>query len=201
MKEIGLELECWLMRGDRIVEPARYGFPNDEFGFLIEIRGEPSSNPKVVRKSICKLANSFSWLAEREKLHLDYSPRKKLSRYEYFYKKYNHPKLIDNTANIYAGTSKSHHTGYISGIGTAGLHVHFSADGIQLPIFDIVRKMDKAFEKEIKDAKRIKGEFEIKNHNGKGGFEYRSLPCNVDIQKVIDVAFNLINKSRVDKTT
>lgn len=194
-KEIGLELECWLMDGKEIAEPAKYGFPNDEFGFLVELRGEPSDDPKLVAESLFSFKNSYMYFAhEHIGLKLDFSPRKKISKkqYEYFYKKYNYLALEDLTANIYPGTKKTHHTGYINGIGTAGLHVHFSGDGVQLPIFDIVKKMDKAFAKEIKEAKRIPGEFEIKSHYGKGGFEYRSLPANIDIHKVIEESFKII---------
>jgi hypothetical protein len=46
----------------------------------------------------------------------------------------------------------------------------------------IVRSLDKIFEKEIKDAKRIPGFYEMKSH----GFEYRSLPCSIDLDKVVD---------------
>ena len=54
---------------------------------------------------------------------------------------------------------------------------------------DIVKQMDKSFEQEIKDSGRIPGEWEPKAHHG---FEYRSLPCNTDIFKILKESFRIL---------
>ena len=78
---------------------------------------------------------------------------------------------------------------------TAGMHVHFSSrdavSGIvlDLPIEEIVEKMDKKFADDIIRTKRIRGEFEMKPSHG---FEYRSLPCDVDVVKVVKEAFKIL---------
>lgn len=42
--KIGIECEFFLLKKGVMVEPALYGFPFDEFGFLVEIRTGPHSN-------------------------------------------------------------------------------------------------------------------------------------------------------------
>lgn len=78
---------------------------------------------------------------------------------------------------------------YMNNNPRAGLHVHFGNTfrdehkviraGI-LNIPRIVRIMDQEFADEIKAAKRIPGEYEIKPH----GFEYRSLPAQTGMLKL-----------------
>jgi hypothetical protein len=82
----------------------------------------------------------------------------------------------------------------------AGLHVHFSntytdkyynSKGenydktINFPIDfpPIVQTLDRAFKDEIKASKRLPGFYEMKPY----GFEYRSLPTNVDLGKLGEV--------------
>ena len=84
----------------------------------------------------------------------------------------------------------------------AGLHVHFSNE-IEVEIQNIKRTvsgiidipkwvfgLDKIFEKEIKEARRVPGLYEMKSH----GFEYRSLPADIDMIKVANVLVILQNK-------
>lgn len=77
----------------------------------------------------------------------------------------------------------------------AGLHVHFShytemqARHGTLKVFQpfdmmrVIRTLDTCFEKEIKDAGRVPGLYEMKEH----GFEYRSLPARTDPLKVAEL--------------
>ncbi|MBN1381077.1 MAG: hypothetical protein JXA41_05330 [Deltaproteobacteria bacterium] len=120
---------------------------------------------------------------------------------KYFYDKYGADRSQDLTKNIYHAKS-SHHLGmFFNGDNcklTAGTHVHFSMrDGLGrvIPfsspqVHEIVAAMDDAFQKEIAAADRISGEYETKQH----GFEYRSLPCNVDVYKALKVAFHVLRK-------
>ena len=50
--------------------------------------------------------------------------------------------------------------------------------------------MDQKFKLEIEKYDRIKGEWEPKAH----GFEYRSLPCNTDIHKILRESFKILKK-------
>jgi hypothetical protein len=97
-------------------------------------------------------------------------------------------------------TTSSHHLGVLDSkiddikILTAGIHVHFSnrdsitGSVIELPIEKIVRKMDEEFESIIKDTNRNLGEWEPKAH----GFEYRSLPANADVYKILKKSFEIL---------
>lgn len=90
------------------------------------------------------------------------------------------------------------------GVVTAGLHIHFSnniertfygkdKNGERVSIVEtipqyidiprIVRVLDSAFSKEIKQAGRQLGVYEMKSH----GFEYRSLPTSTNLDVLADV--------------
>lgn len=58
----------------------------------------------------------------------------------------------------------------------------------QLDIPFIIRFLDEHFSTEIKETKRQKGMYELKSH----GFEYRSLPNNIDLEKLTSVLFELL---------
>jgi hypothetical protein len=197
--KIGIEREYWLIdnRTDEVVEPALYGFPYDEFGFLVEIRTEPQTTPEALLKDF---QTRFIELEEKayklnmhfENLHKRIVDEKFINRLSI---KYHYNTLLDLTANIYEGTSGSHATGLDSGYGTAGLHIHFSRytiDGkrVQLSIVKIVKAMDKRFERIIFLAGRNLGEFEIKVH----GFEYRSLPADITLSLPIRYAFKILEE-------
>lgn len=65
-------------------------------------------------------------------------------------------------------------------IQTAGIHIHFSDKDRILNIPRIVKFLDNKFKDEIKNTKRQFGLYEMKPW----GFEYRSLPCNTDLNKI-----------------
>ena len=201
LNEIGLELELFLLDKDNnILEPIKYGFPADEMGFLIEIRSEHSNRPEDVENildSLIKInidkANLLGFKVERVSF-------KEVSKefQEYIREKYKHYLFPDHTQNIYGKPLVSHHTGFKENLATAGLHVHFSSRRIfgtkcvqrDLPIEKIVKEMDTIFIKEIKDANRVPGEYEMKSH----GFEYRSLGNNIDVRKVIDTSLQILEE-------
>lgn len=201
--EIGIEQEFFLMKGKQVIEPWLWGFPFDEFGFLVEIRTRPHTTAGSLLNELNRL-----WLAHKAQASSLGFKLRAFHRYplskdfvRYLAKKYHHDALLDTTANIYAGTVGSHATGLAETkthyIGTAGIHVHFSRkteDGrrVQLPIVKIVNNMDIAFVKVVRRANRKLGEFEIKAH----GFEYRSLPTNVqDIKFVVKEAFRILHET------
>lgn len=194
--EIGLEREVWLLdKNNKIVEPAIFSFPHDDFGFLIEIRTRPHTTPKPILEDLKKLTEAFKHQAKLFNLKIviknwmptDYMLIKKLQI------KYNYANLHDLTENVNSGVTLSHATGILGDRLSAGIHVHFSrklfSDGrrVQLPIRKIVQKMDEYFAPEIRQSGRFFGEYEIKPY----GFEYRSLPATTDPKEILDYAFTL----------
>jgi len=197
--EIGLEQEVWLLdKNGKIVEPAIFSFPHDDFGFLTELRTRPHTKPEPVLEDLQKLWDGFTALAQQFGLSLVRQDSMSIDKplINYLRIKYNYFNLRDTTENVEPGTYKTHATGISDDAEklTAGSHVHFSRklDGkrVQLPIYQIVRCMDAVFDKEIQSAGRIPGEYEIKPY----GFEYRSLPATVDPEKVVKNAFNFLEQ-------
>jgi len=200
LNEIGIELELFLLdKKNKILEPSLYGFPADEMGFLIELRSEHSYNPIHVDESIKGLLKISTKRAHKMGLEtrlidsIEISPEFK----EYISSKYRHSMMPDHTKNLY-GFKGSHHTGIHDNRATAGLHVHFSSRNLEetsctmniLPVEEIVKEMDNAFLSQIKEADRILGEYEMKEH----GFEYRSLPANIKVLEVCDRSIDILNK-------
>lgn len=200
--EVGLELELFLLdKNKNILEPRLYGFPADEMGFLIELRSWHSSNSDGILKSLRMLEELTRHKAKKIGLY----PTKIASLIvpkhfqDYIWKKYRLDTMPDNTRNVYPEQKLSHHTGFLNDKATAGLHVHFSnrifdfynqGTILELPIEKIVKELDNIFSNDIEKEGRIPGEFELKSH----GFEYRSLSSTVDVEKVVEVSLEILNK-------
>lgn len=92
-------------------------------------------------------------------------------------------------------------------ITTAGLHVHFSDEEVRsyrdenkilnelryCHIFDfptIIKALDNQYKDAIKRTNRTAGLYELKPH----GFEYRSLPNDVDIENLCIFVFDMLHK-------
>jgi len=226
IREIGIEKELFLLDSDgNIMEPKLFGFPRDEFEFLVEIRSLPSDRLYPVYTTLQQEELQYKLRANKFGMELIDIPVK-LAEPEWVdahWKKHNlnNKDNSDHTKNIYYDYTyktmitrnhhmewhiptiqqKTHHLGVLSLIDdektlTAGMHVHFSSrdantgEVIDLPVEDIVKKMDKVFAFEVGHNNRIKGEWEPKAH----GFEYRSLPCNVDIYKVLKESFKILRE-------
>ena len=196
--KIGIEKEFWLLDDNGVIqEPAIYGFPYDEFGFLIELRTAPHTN---IEDILADFNQRFRVLEVRAMMYgfvLSDKPSmpKQKGLVEYLVPKYHHDELPDLTANINTGVISSHATGVFEGYLTAGMHIHFSRHNesgrrVQLPIEIIVRKMDWNFRSIIMKANRILGEYEIKHH----GFEYRSLPATAPLEKVVEEALKILDE-------
>jgi len=210
IREIGLEKEIFLLnKQGEIMEPSMYGFPADEMGFLIEIRSLPSDRFYPVYMTIHQEELQYKLRADKFGMHTvpDTNMYATPEFVANIIAKYKILEFTDFTNNIYnkhgidgPEEHKSHHLGIFSEPGTncskltAGIHVHFSSrdsetgEVLELPYKSIVKQMDEVFEKEISESKRIKGEYEFKKH----GFEYRSLPCNADIYKVLKESFKIL---------
>jgi len=211
LREIGFEKEYFLVRKNgKLEDPREHGFPVDDSGYLVEARGKPSSDYYQAVFNLLLEEKKLKDFARKIGLKLVAKPNRKFSLKQAL-KFFQGFKPKDRN-NIYG---KELPEDFFRK--TAGLHVHFSEKEPQLFEYEIlenskpvtkhfkyfqyqqldipnlVRQLDKAFRKEIKRAKRIEGEYRIKKH----GFEYRSLPNDVNIWKVLRVINKIFPSSPV----
>lgn len=200
MISFGLEKEMFLMViGESIpmVIP-RGDLPSDECGLLVEARGTPY--PSITEAVFSLKSEEFrlTALADKQGWRLDDSPILPISRKLKVEASRSYDKGVCSYRNLYGYEC---HRNKLSEQ-TAGVHISFKnmvtfsyrkKDGGKYfefkycRNFDYVRyiiALDIAFKDEIKKAKRNPGFYELKND---GRIEYRSLPSNVDLYKVIDV--------------
>jgi hypothetical protein len=198
----GLEKEFFVRNedGDLVVCP-RYKLPADEVGYLAEARGKPASN---IRDAVFNLKSEIyrmHKIAKKMGLWLDDTPVLKVPAELKIEAQRRYAKGIISYQNMY-GYAK--HKNLVTE-GVAGVHISFT-DPHEIvhyceykklrlapktwtinKMFDyiqIFRKLDEAFKDEIKQAKRRPGFYEIKSD---GRIEYRSLPSNVDLDKIIEI--------------
>jgi hypothetical protein len=192
--EVGIEREFFLLDKNRkIVEPKKYGFPYDEFGFLVEIRTGHYEKARPVLEELSDLTATLKNLANVHGLRMVDVARMPIDKdlIARLGKEYTYDNIPDLTSNVY-GIKTSHATGILGDILTAGLHIHVSrkdvyGNKIDLPIEEIVFALDDAFYEDIEREERIRGEYELKPY----GFEYRSLPMNVNPSFIVNYMFNL----------
>lgn len=205
LTEVGIELELFLMKDAKVIEPSLFGFPADEMGFLIELRSWHSDKPELIQESIDLLYAYSNIKANTLGMTIERVANKELDLFfvDYLWGKYRYDEMPDYTRNIHFpnGGHESHHVGLKGGnTATAGMHVHFSKRAVRedglvarvlpLDMTEIVRRMDKEFRRVVEGANRHLGEYEPKKH----GFEYRSLPATADIPTVLDVAFKILDE-------
>jgi len=200
MIEFGFEKEYFIKsKGQYCIVPDN-AMGHDDCGYLAEARGTHHENP---------ITASFLFDAAEYELETQAAIKKVKLIEEPFITL---PKDLERQALRQFGKSTiSYDRGNIYGldydvneepVARAGLHVHFSNKksfvgkdsnltlyGI-LNIPKLIQLLDKAFEKEIKEARRLPGFYEMKSY----GFEYRSLPNTVS---TLDVAEILKNRSGI----
>jgi hypothetical protein len=201
--KIGLEKEMFLLDENKAVLEIPSHLPQDDCGYLLEARGEPSTN---IEQAV------FSLMAEeykiRENVQKEFptyettdEPYKKVSKDFLMQIMRTHIKGKIKYQNIYE--FKRHKTAQNEV--PSGIHISFTCPKERsityLPksnsttletqaynaMFDwlqIFKKLDEAFKDEIKAAKRLPGFYELKED---GRIEYRSLPSNTDLKKIIKV--------------
>lgn len=178
------------------------GLPKDDCGYLAEVRGEPHTDPAK--------ALALYLIEEARVIELARSLGMKLHLHDYVALP---PKLKNKWLRMFgkgpAVDEGSMYGKFWSGnLSRAGLHIHFSnqreiidsrgynqivAGIIDMPKF--IFGLDKIFAEEIKTAKRVPGLYEMKAH----GFEYRSLPTSIDMNKVVK-ALNHLQYNRWDSS-
>ena len=190
----GLEQEFFVYDDQQnLVGPLLHDFTPDECGFLAEARGRPQN-------SICEAVFSLKadvfrlqQMATKHKMVLDSSPctivphsillacRRKFVKgtldYQNLYGYQEHRKTNKKTAGIHISFTEEQAI-------FDGNHKLITTINRMFDWVQIFRKLDKAFAVEIKAASRYPGFYEIKSD---GRIEYRSLPTNCDLMKIIEV--------------
>jgi len=198
MLKIGLEKEFFVKRNNQyIVVPKE--LPYDESGLLAEARGCPCDCPisavfslkaqeyKLKTQAegigVVLLSDSIANIPKNIKIEASRKFFKGLTKYENLYGYQSHKNRISES--------------------TAGIHISFTNScDILLEdnksvrtyngMFDwvkIFRQLDYEFKEEIKNSKRLPGFYELKPD---GRIEYRSLPSNTDLDKIIEVLVKIL---------
>ena len=194
----GLEKEFFLLK-DGIIQmiPQLSGLPFDESGIQLEARGLPSEDIGLAVHNL--LAEEYKIITKAGSLGYDTTDIPIMSVTRDFKRNVHrvYSKGILAFQNMYNYVDNRHSQNEI----TAGVHISFtnpvikrvkiSKDNYETVIvngfFDFIKYvkiLDKEFKEEIKVAKRNPGFYEVKDDLR---VEYRSLPSNVNLYKVIDV--------------
>ena len=206
--KFGLEKEFFLLQDGKpqpVLMDDRYiNIPHDECGFLVEARGEPHAliidAVFSLKASVYKIERQLAdlnknvvlpySLSDSPVLKVDRATRLKCSRH--------FVKGLTKYQNLYS--YESHRNSLAEA--TAGIHVSFTCEesfhvkdgeykkyNANFDWAQIFIKLDKAFAEEIKTSKRRPGFYELKPD---GRIEYRSLPANADLDKLIEVLTKVI---------
>lgn len=193
---MGLEKEMFLKNKDGEIVLVPTDIPADGCGYLAEARGLPFNNIEEAVYSLKAAEHKIVSQAKKLDLTIDDSPVLKVSKELRLKARRLYEKGVLKYENLY--NFKDHR--HSSNEAPSGVHISFTnpthiySDGKQFgsvnKLFDFVqlfKYLDKAFASEIKASKRNPGFYEIKSD---GRVEYRSLPSNVDLDKVITVINN-----------
>ena len=190
----GLECEFFVFAetGDTPLGGLPSSLTPDECGFLAEARGQACYS---IREAVFSLKADIYRLDEEAKklgLKLVRVPLLKVPQKAILKSRRMFSKGLLTYQNMYGYEEHK-----ISGKKTAGIHISFT-NPVQIrcaedkyethnAMFDfiqIIRKLDLAFKEEIKHSRRNPGFYELKSD---GRIEYRSLPNNVEFEKIIRV--------------
>ena len=192
MFKVGIELEEFCV--DKLTEEialAPAGVSHDDCGWLLEYRSRPCSN--ITEAVFSMQAHEYTEKIRQEKEGVFglREPIAKPSKKVRLAARRRFIKSLVKFNNLYGYTS---HRNNLSEA-VAGIHISITSSekgeygrvNKLWDFADFIRHMDKTFLVEIKGAKRRPGFYEIKSD---GRFEYRSLPNNVDLDRLIDVISN-----------
>ena len=203
MLKFGFELEFFIvdtLTGQPTLVPP--DLPKDECGWLVEVRSEPHEHPLKAIHLLHAETQLVVERAERRGFQLKRQPRMEIPRALKVDAARQNGKGLLRFRNLYG--HKTHRNSPKEA--TASLHVSITnaqrysyrdKDNRELsftyPGFidhaHLITTCDREFTKEIKESKRNPGFYEIK-HDGR--IEYRSLPNDVDLEKVARVLTQLV---------
>lgn len=192
IKTFGFEKEFFFTGHGGIIThvPSELRHKADGCGYLLEARGKEMEDPHYAKALLDVEVARLSGLAYKHGLTLENVNTKEMPKeflricLRKFGKQAQHSYFMGG--KVYK-TSKPR----------AGLHIHFgnlrTIDGTsvaeQMNMPRIIALMDKEFMPDIKAAKRMPGEYELKAW----GFEYRSLPATIDLNRVANVLQRIRN--------
>jgi len=176
----GFEREFFLSNGKTFVFlPKDTKIPHDNCGYLAEARGNPSNSPWYASRLYYSAVDQLDWLCHTNGLKLVNINETVFDPLFVQEIKSKWGIKRNSTAKFLIGGKKYEYRN------RAGFHVHFETKGFftrKLRI-NIIKQMDAAFAKEISESQRISGEYEFKPY----GFEYRCLPANINVNKLVNV--------------
>ena len=219
---IGLEKEFFLLAKDgepvslaaeHLAKHPLLRLPHDDCGWLVEARGGPFRDPVdavfslkaeiyKIEKTLAEI-NAESFMGEIP-LSLSDAPIMKVPKTVRLQSARCFAKPLVKYQNLYG--YETHRNAMLEG--TAGVHVSFTQEtsftenacescghckervyNVNFDWPQIFLKLDAAFADEIKEAKRRPGFYEIKSD---GRVEYRSLPADVDMEKLIKILKTMV---------
>jgi hypothetical protein len=213
--KIGLEKEMFLLDKDKKPVVIPEGLPFDECGLLLEARGKPSTDiyeavyslmaeEKRIR-DLVKLKYPELIVSDSTVYSVDRKTKVSANR--------TYAKGVLSYRNIYGF---EHHKNNLKEV-TAGIHISFTNEhemtwftseeigdhyrnnehkqtfNLNFDWLQVFLQLDTLFKKEITDAKRNMGFYEIK---GDGRIEYRSLPSNVSMDKIISALNTILHPKK-----
>jgi hypothetical protein len=198
---VGLEKEMFLTKSG-IAQVIPDDIPQDDNGLLAEARGMPFGDVYSAVYNLIGEVKKISDIAKKRKYKVSDSPSLVVSRETLLLANRTHTKGLLKYQNMYGFKEHNNKPNEV----TAGVHISFTN---QMEMFaptyktepvkyngmfdyvQIFKALDEAFEAEIKESRRNKGFYELK---ADGRIEYRSLPSNVNLTKVISVLRSILNK-------
>ena len=188
MFRIGLELEdfCVNKNNEVVLIPKGSNIPYDDCGWLIEYRSSPCKD--IVEAVFSLRADEYKNIETLKKFNVSgvRVPVMKPDKAVRIAARKRFTKGLVKFNNIYG--YQYHKNTLAEAIASVHVSVTFDVEGKHGPINkmwdfpDFIRYMDQKFAKEIAEAKRRPGFYEIKND---GRVEYRSLPNNVNQTKLM----------------
>ncbi len=193
IKTFGFEKEFFfsgLESGTIAHVPTELRHKADGCGYLLEARGKEMEDPFYAKALLDVEVTRLSALAAKHGFALENLDNKELPK-EFL--RICLRKFGKNPARSYFMGGHC----YKQNKPRAGLHIHFGnmrtidntnvAEQMNMP--RIIALMDKEFKDDIKAAKRMPGEYELKNW----GFEYRSLPATINLDRVANTLQRIRN--------
>lgn len=199
--KFGFELEAFVLLGDA-PQLVPHDLPMDECGWLAEIRSEPHIDPVKAMYLLKAERQLVETKAKALGLSLAYVPLLHIPRKMKVEAARSHGKGQIYFQNVYGHQCHKNS----NALSTASLHVsvtneqtfhHVDAKGLSQKFryqgfvdhAKIIATFDREFKAEITKAKRNPGFYE---HKPDGRIEYRSLPNDVDLDKVVEVLLKVM---------
>ncbi len=189
MFRIGLELEEFCIdksSKEIILIPKDSNIPHDGCGWLIEYRSEPCKDIVEAVYSLRAAEHRAQGLLKKFGVCGARNPVMKPSKEVRMAARKRFIKSLVAFNNIYG--HQCHKNTLAEAVAAVHISITFSTEGKHGRInqiwdyADFIRYMDDAFASEINESKRRPGFYEIKPD---GRFEYRSLPNNIDLDKLM----------------